>query len=232
MFLQQLFVKPFRIILQIIKSASSGFERGVKQAITAVIILVTLNLACRTATQIFLPATPLRPSPTTPHSPIQKSPSPSIQPSKTSMPHPSSTPYTTPTQLHMSVSCEGILAFRIIDPPEQVRDLFEHHAQGTFLILHLEVMNLTQSPIQIYADDYTLILPDENVERLVKPHMAATNYLYIIKGGNFYQDKIKPATIWHTYLAFDVPTQTKQWQLLLKPGSGNSPPICQTTLSP
>lgn len=215
-----------------IRTASPACITRAKQAMVALIVPATLNLACRATSQLFAPTTPTLQPPKEINSPTSSSPSPPIQPSKTHTPSPSPTPLFTPTQPPESLGCEGVLAFRLMDPPEQTKDLFEHHAQGTFLILHLEAINLTQTPIQIYSDDYTLILPKENAESQVKPHKAATNYLYIVRGDNFYQDKIKPNSIWRTYLAFDVPPQIQGWKLLLTPGSGNSPPICQITLSP
>jgi hypothetical protein len=130
------------------------------------------------------------------------------------------------------ISCEGILGFRLLQPPEQSSVLFEHHAQGTFFIFHLEAVNLTSKVIQIYSGDYSLVIPHEDDEMIVKPHKAATNYLYLVRGDNFYQDKIKPSAIWRTYLAFDVPLNISGWKLYLTPGAGNSSPLCQTTLLP
>ena len=232
MLLRNFFTKLLREFITMIKPASPAYKMRARQAITAFVAFATLNLACRAATQPFIQTTPTLQSPTETNASNQSSPSPPIQPSKTNTPLPSPTASLPPTQPPEPLGCEGILAFRFIDPPEQTKDLFEHHAQGTFLILHLEVINLTQNAIQIYSDDYTLILPRDNAESPFKPHKAATNYLYLVRGDNFYQDKIKPNEIWRTYLAFDVPPQTKEWKLLLTPGSGNSPPICQTTLSP
>ena len=230
--LKRLFRQTIPRILSMIEPASPAYKTKAKQAITVVVAFAILNLACQAAAHLFIPTTPTLQSPIAINSPTRSSPSTPIQPAKTNTPLPSPTPNHTPTQKAESLGCEGILAFRFIDPPEQTRDLFEHHAQGTFLFFHLEAINLTQNSIQIYSDDYTLILPAENDTSLVKPHKAATNYLYLVRGDNFYQDKIKPNAIWHTYLAFDVPPQTKEWKLLLTPGSGNSPPLCQTTLSP
>lgn len=124
------------------------------------------------------------------------------------------------------------MTFRLLGSPEKTKDLFEHHAKGTFLILHLEALNLTQKVIQIFSDDYTLIVPRGNDEILLKPHKAATNYLYLVRGGSFYQDQIEPGSIWRTYLAFDVPLETSDWKLILTPGAGKSPPLCQTTIVP
>lgn len=230
--LKVFFAKLYWEFLSMIKPASAICKMRLKLAIVAVIALAILNLACRATTQLFVPTTPTLQPPKEINSPTSSSPSPPIQPSKTHTPSPPPNLSFTPTQPSGSHGCEGILAFRLVDPPVQTKDLFEHHAQGTFLIFHLETINLTQNPIQIYSDDYTLILPRENAESLVKPHKAATNYLYIVRGDNFYQGKIKPNLIWRTYLAFDVPPQTREWKLLLTPGSGNSPPICQTALSP
>lgn len=194
--------------------------------------LTTLTLACRAASQLVVPATPVVFSPLETHTPTTTSSIPAILKTETPTPYPSPNPSATSNQSTESPGCEGLLALRLLDSPEQAKDLFEHHAQGIFLILHLEATNLTQNPIQIFSDDYTLIIPQENDVILVKPHKAATNYLYLVRGDSFYQDKIKPASIWRTYLAFDIPPETTEWRLQITPGVGNSPPICQTIIYP
>ncbi|MCX8061139.1 MAG: DUF4352 domain-containing protein [Anaerolineales bacterium] len=194
--------------------------------------LVLVNFACRAAADFLYPSTPtVRPSsdiiiPTAP------SPTPTQSPTATKFTHVSSTPNPSPTQTGVTSRCENILAMRLLGLPEETKDLFEHHAKGIFLILHLEVINLTQTPVQIFSEDYTLILPQGNGEIQIKPHMAATNYLYLVRGASFYQDQIKPASIWSTYLAFDIPPNTTTWRLLVTPGTGASSPLCQTTLYP
>ncbi len=198
----------------------------------AVILLTIVNLSCRLASNLVLPATPTNTVFAETIFPSPPSPTTTLPPTTTPVSLPSPTPFVSPTQAEDELACDGILAFRLLKPPERTKDLFEHHAQGVFLILHLEAINLTQNPIQIYGDDYTLILPQENNEISLRPHKAATNYLYIVRGDNFYQDKIKAASIWRTYLAFDIPPTTTDWKLFITPGSGGSPTICQTTLLP
>lgn len=129
-------------------------------------------------------------------------------------------------------SCDGLLAFRWLSPEERTKDLFEHHAQGIFLILHLGVTNFTAQPVQIYSGDYTLMIPLQNSTPMLSPHKAATNYLYIVRGDSFYQDKIPPASAWQTYLAFDINPQWSAWQLKISPGSEINSPLCEVILSP
>lgn len=198
----------------------------------AVLLLILGNIACQAAAGLFSSSTPTIPPPTETVIPISPSPTVTSPPTATASPTESSSPVSTPTQTNETPGCENILAMRLLDLPEQTKDLFEHHAKGTFLILHLEVINLTQTPIQIYSDDYTLILPQDNSAIQLKPHAAATNYLYLVRGDSFYQDQIKAAGIWRTYLAFDIPPNTTHWELRVTPGAGNSPPLCQTTISP
>ncbi|GAB4483816.1 MAG: hypothetical protein Kow0088_27130 [Anaerolineales bacterium] len=193
---------------------------------------LVLNLACRTAANFFLPPTPTGISTLALPSATVGLPSTTETPLPTYTQIPTPTLDTVPAQQAEPLACEGLLAFHLLQPAEQTRDLFEHHAQGTFLIFHLEAINLTSGVIQIYSHDYTLILPREDDEIRLKPHKAATNYLYLVRGDNFYQDKIEPFSIWRTYLAFDVPLETSSWKLLLTPGSGNSLPLCQTTITP
>lgn len=111
------------------------------------------------------------------------------------------------------------LIFRILPPLEFEKDLFEHHAKGNFLILHLEVINQTDQIIQIFGEDYHLRYFIDTQEFDSTPQAAATNYLYIRRGEYFYQDKIAAHATWHTYLAFDVDPKLATWQLLIRPGS-------------
>ncbi|PWH17124.1 MAG: hypothetical protein DDG59_08425 [Anaerolineae bacterium] len=203
-----------------------------KTAYIVVLALITLSLACGAAAQLFFVPTSTSPPLTTVSLPATPSRTLPTQAFETNTPFPFTTATVTPNQSPELAGCKGKLSFQLLDSPVYSKDLFEHHAQGTFLILHLQGINLTQHPIQIYSQDYTLIVSQENDELRLKPHAAATNYLYLVRGDSFYQDKIKPTSFWRTYLAFDVPAPTSAWKLLLTPGAGNSTPVCQTTLSP
>lgn len=208
------------------------FLNGSPRSILSLIVLILLNLACQATANFSSPSTSTPLSPTKINTPLPPLPSATLFPTATIPGAPSPPPTSTPAQLTTFSGCENIIAFRLLGLPEQTKDLFEHHAKGTFLILHLEAINLTRNPIQIFSQDYALILHRENNELTLAPHQAATNYLYLVRGDNFYQDKIKPASIWRTYLAFDIPRDTIEWKLLIAPGAANSPPICQTTLEP
>lgn len=123
------------------------------------------------------------------------------------------------------------LIFQILPPLEFQKDLFEHHAKGNFLILHLEVINQMDQIVQIFSEDYHLRYFIDTQEFDLTPQEAATNYLYIRRGENFYQDKITPHTTWHTYLAFDVDPQLADWQLIIRPGSKYKWNGCQYVLN-
>ncbi|MGB9586070.1 MAG: hypothetical protein ACPL7A_01470 [Anaerolineales bacterium] len=152
-----------------------------------------------------------------------------IHPSPTGIP-PSSTPEAilTPTETD---SCAGLI-LRIKPPIEFQKDLFEHHAKGTFLILNLEILNLSGNTVQIYSEDYHLSYALEGANYAVIPHPAATNYLYIRRGGSFYQDKIQPNINWSTYLAFDVPPQGENWLLKITINLNPQNHVCQYDLYP
>jgi len=128
------------------------------------------------------------------------------------------TPSPTPPLSDQTPQCSDLVV-RILPPLEFEKDLFEHHAKGTFLILHIEAINQTNQVIPIFSEDYHLHYFVNGEEFDTIPHAAATNYLYIRRGENFYQDKIPTNIAWHTYLAFDVDPKLANWQLIIKPGS-------------
>ncbi len=169
---------------------------------------------------------------------------PSLQPTSATPIHtttalPSVTPETvqtesiaTPTVFENPSPCDGLLTTHLLAPPEKTKDLFEHHAKGVFLIFYIEIFNLTAQDIQIYSNDYLLLIPQGDSTIALAPHKAATNYLYIVRGGSFYQDKIKAGTQWKTYLAFDIEPEVTDWQLIISPGSTVAMPICESRLAP
>lgn len=196
-------------------------------------LAILITLACR----FVLPAAP-QPTQSTPPPPPPTL-SPSSTPTQSPTVLPSVTPQATQSEINPSPTadedpppCDGLLIFKLLSPPETTKDLFEHHAKGTFLIFYLEIINLTPQEIQIFSNDYILLIPQGNSTLSLYPHKAATNYLYIVRGGSFYQDKIKPATSWRTYLAFDIDPATTDWQLKISPGSGGIKPMCETLILP
>lgn len=127
-------------------------------------------------------------------------------------------------------TCGPALTARLIDAPRFQRDLFEHHATGTFLTLRLELANQSSFPIQIWDQDYFL-QGEVNGERVTySPHPAATGYLYIEQPSNLYQDLIQPGETWRTALAFDVAPQGQGWTLVLRPGSEFNEQVCEVSI--
>jgi len=126
--------------------------------------------------------------------------------------------------------CDGLLDARFSGEEEWVKDLFEHHALGQFLILHLVIANISNQNIQIWDGDYLLTAQLAGTEVKVSPHKAATNYLYITRGDSFYQDKIIPGSSWKTYLAFDVDPNISSWQLHIEPGAEIYQSLCEIRL--
>lgn len=127
-------------------------------------------------------------------------------------------------------ACGPALSARLIDAPRVQRDLFEHHAQGTFLTLRLELVNQSDFPIQIWDGDYFLQGEVNGKTVTYAPHAAATGYLYIDQPANLYQDLIQPGETWRTALAFDVPPEGQGWTLILRPGSEFNEQVCQVSI--
>ena len=158
------------------------------------------------------------------------------EPSITRINHPTPTVETPPqsTETSIPLSTETIcsrIIFHILFPVELEKDLFEHHAVGSFLIIHLEAINYFGQDIQMFNEDYHLHYFFETNQYDITPHPAATNYLYIRRGDNFYQDKIHPQSAWRTYLAFDVSPMIQEWQLIIKPGSKYQNSNCEYILT-
>ena len=115
--------------------------------------------------------------------------------------------------------------------PQLRKDLFEHHADGAFLILELELVNTSNQPIQIWDGDYFLEgLAGERLLQYV-PNKAATGYLYIENPAHLYQDQIAPGIVWRTTLAFDVDPQGSDWVLVIRPGADIDEPMCEARIA-
>lgn len=131
-------------------------------------------------------------------------------------------------QIGEQATCSNSLIAIVPQAPEFNKDLFEHHATGTFLILKLELLNTTNQSIQIWDDDYSIEYEINEKKFSIKPHRAATTYLYIQKGGKLMQDQVEPdITNWETNLAFDVDSQSQNWVLVFKPGFEGGQALCE-----
>jgi len=124
------------------------------------------------------------------------------------------------------LSCGGLLTARLLQPPQLQADLFEHHANGQFMILRLEMTNQTDFPIHIWDQDYLLEGKVQGKNVAYSPDKAATGYLYIEGGIDLYQDLIQPGTAWRTALAFDIDPQGRGLTLVVRPGAEFSEQAC------
>ena len=126
--------------------------------------------------------------------------------------------------------CGGILLARIVDPPEYTKDLFEHHAQGIFINLFLEMTNRSNQTVQVWDEDYFIEGSRDGKLLTYSPQKAATGYLFIVRGGNLYQDELKPGESWKTYLSFDVDPLGQDWMIVIKPGNEVGQKVCEVKI--
>jgi hypothetical protein len=133
--------------------------------------------------------------------------------------------------LGSQAQCGAAFIAQVSKPPEMTKDLFEHHAHGIFLIVILEMQNITEQPIQIWDGDYSLEGIVDNKTQVYTPQKAATGYLFITRGNSLNQDQIKPGITWRTYLAFDVNPTGKDWKLVVKPGYEINQQICEIKIA-
>lgn len=124
-------------------------------------------------------------------------------------------------------ACASALTGRILSPPKLQSDLFEHHAEGIFLIVKLQLVNQMAYPIQVWAQDYFIEGELAGKPVSYSPHKAATGYLYIDSPSHLWQDLIAPGFPWSTSLAFDVNPNGQNWALVVKPGNQLGAPLCE-----
>ena len=128
-------------------------------------------------------------------------------------------------------ACGASLSAQVSDVPIRQRDLFEHHAAGTFLTLRLELENLGTDSLQIYDQDYFLEGVLDGKPVVYQPHKAATGYLYIQNAGDLYQGLIQPGQKWRTHLAFDISPQAQNLVLVIQPGAEYQQMHCEARIS-
>lgn len=136
-------------------------------------------------------------------------------------------PAASPPTAGVAGSCQSILAATLPRPYRTQRQLFEHNAVGEYIIVDLQLKNLSQAPIQIWDDDYRLegILDGASVSYPIQK--AATGYLFIDQPDNLWQDLLVPNQDWETTLAFDVDPRGHDWILNLSPGAEVNEQICR-----
>jgi hypothetical protein len=126
--------------------------------------------------------------------------------------------------------CDGILSVKLTDSPLFQKDLFEHHADGEFLILRLQLVNQSNFPIQIWDQDYFIEARLGGQNLVYSPHKAATGYLYIENSGSMYQDLLQPGATDRPALAFDVDPHATDWVFVFKPGSKFHEQVCEARI--
>lgn len=127
-------------------------------------------------------------------------------------------------------TCQGLLAINLLKRPGFQVDLFEHHAQGVFALLRVELANLSRAPLQIWDGDYFLagILFGQPVSYPL--HRAATIYLYVDDPMQLWQENLQAGEAISTQLAFDIPSQGESWELVVRPGYEFDEPLCEARL--
>jgi hypothetical protein len=127
-------------------------------------------------------------------------------------------------------ACGEAFSVRLSRAPIFQKDLFEHHALGTFLILRLELVNQSAFPIQVWDGDYFLQGEVNGKTVTYTPHIAATGYLYISQPSDLYQDLIQPGETLRASIAFDVAPQGERWRFIFRPGSEFDEQVCEVSL--
>ncbi len=157
-------------------------------------------------------------------------PTPAITAAPTTITSPTSTGPTPGPAYLFEHSCGDAFSVRLTDAPQFKKDLFEHHANGTFLILKLQLINQTAFPIQVWNEDYFIEGLVNRKTVIYSPHKAATGYLFIDTPTNLYQDLIQPGETWRTIVAFDVDPAGEDWIFSLKPGNKFNEDVCEVRI--
>lgn len=118
----------------------------------------------------------------------------------------------------LPAACGPILSVRLLKAPQFQPDLFEHHAEGNFLILRLEVQNISQAAIQIWDGDYSIEARLRNEAVSYPLNQAASGYLFIEQPAELYQHLAAPGETFQTSVAFDVDPAADAWEFVLRPG--------------
>lgn len=133
--------------------------------------------------------------------------------------------------ISMPARCDELLIAQVNNGPEIVKDMFEHHARGVYLIVLLELENISDQAIQIWDEDYFIEATLNNKSVIYSPDKAATGYLFITRGNNLYQDLIQPFASWKSYLAFDVDPASQEYVLLIQPGGEIGKSLCEIRIN-
>ncbi|HSO28126.1 MAG TPA: hypothetical protein VLS48_08660, partial [Anaerolineales bacterium] len=127
-------------------------------------------------------------------------------------------------------ACGPALVGRILQTPEYVVDLFEHHAVGEYLIIEVEITNHAGAPIQFWDDDYWVEAGVAGGTQRFNPAKEATTYLYNTRSGNWLQERMEPDQSLRMFLAFDMQPQAAGPTLVIQPGVELGRPLCELRL--
>jgi hypothetical protein len=127
----------------------------------------------------------------------------------------------------LEYNCGNVLRAKIIGSPVFQKDLFEHHAQGEYLHVKIQLVNITDTPIQIWDEDYFVEGVVDGQLHTYSRDKAATGYLYVENPVNLSQGLIGGGEVWRTAVAFDIPEDGKDWMLVVKPGSEFDEQVCE-----
>jgi hypothetical protein len=127
-------------------------------------------------------------------------------------------------------ACGEAFSVQLTTQPRFQKDLFEHHADGTFLILNVQVTNLTTFPLQIWDGDYFVTGSVNGRPVTLSPHKAATGYLYVDSPHNLIQDVIPAGAKFNIALAFDVDPNGAAWDFIFKPGFEYHEQVCEVRI--
>jgi len=127
--------------------------------------------------------------------------------------------------------CDGLLSVKLTNAPRFQQDLFEHHTDGTFLILRVQIQNQADFPIMIWDGDYSVSgqVGEQGVIYPLDPD--ATGYMYIDGGGGLVQDVIQPGDVWNVSLVFDVDPKAKNLEFIFKPASEFDGAVCEASIA-
>jgi len=126
--------------------------------------------------------------------------------------------------------CDGIFSIKLTDAPRFQKDLFEHHANGLFLVLNVLYRNNTDFPIMVWDGDY-LLQGELNGRKLeYRFNREATGYLFVDGSGDLVQGVIEPGESRRVGLAFDIDPKGGDWELVFRPGSEFDGVVCEARI--
>lgn len=126
--------------------------------------------------------------------------------------------------------CDGIFKLKFTDSPRYQKDLFEHHADGLYVVLRLQYQSLVDFPIMVWDGDYFLEgnLGDRKLSYSLD--RDATGYLFIEGSGELVQGEIQPGEIRLVNLAFDIDPKGENWTLVFRPGGEFDGEVCEAKI--